>query len=88
MGARRDATGARVKRSKSFIVCFEAHRKDGKVWAVKYGRHWHEFKGVTIRVPVVTVYLGESARQPKAYLKGEGVLTVVGVNYAELHYAT
>lgn len=53
-------------------VCFDAHAEDGCVWAVREGNKWHVCKEIDIRTPLVTVYKGREARQPKAYLVGRG----------------
>lgn len=57
-----------------FVLCFEAHRPDGKVWAVRQGRVWRLAKTVDVFVPVMTCYRGPTARQPKAYVYGVGVV--------------
>lgn len=59
---------------KHFILCFEAHRKDGRVWAVRQEGSWRLSREVDVLVPMNTVYRGPSARQPKAYLEGFGVV--------------
>lgn len=64
-----------MARLKPFILCFEAHRTDGQVWAVKYGRSWQLAKTVRLEVPVETVYLGLTCRQPRAFLTGLGVIS-------------
>lgn len=60
--------------ARPFVLCFEAHRADGKVWAIRQGRVWRLTKVVEVRVPLSTVYRGPVARQPKAYLAGVGVV--------------
>lgn len=60
--------------ARPFVLCFEAHRLDGQVWAVRQGRSWRLTKTVDVLVPVMTVYRGPAARQPKAYLYGVGVV--------------
>jgi hypothetical protein len=59
---------------KPFVLCFEAHRKDGRVWAVRQGRGWRLTRAVDVLVPTNTVYRGPQARQPRAYLEGIGVV--------------
>ncbi len=56
-------------------VCFEQHRSDGLVWAVKWpigdiddDRDWIFVRQVLFYVPVMTVYRGPDAPQPRAYL--------------------
>jgi hypothetical protein len=59
---------------KPFILCFEAHRADGKVWSIRQGGKWRTAHEIYIDVPVRTVYVGLQTRQPKAYLMGTGVV--------------
>jgi len=59
---------------KPFVLCFEAHRADGRVWAVRQGRVGRLTKMVEVQVPTSTVYRGPTARQPKAYMYGVGVI--------------
>ena len=58
-----------------FILCYEATREDGIVWALRWGVKWFYAREVDIRVPVHTVFRGPKARQPRAYLRGHGRLT-------------
>lgn len=62
---------------KRFILCFEAHRKDQRVWSVRTGRQWFCAETVALNVPVQTVYLGLQHRQPRAYLAGVGIVRAV-----------
>ena len=64
--------------AQTLTLCFDAHRPDGKVWAVKVGRRWHNVKHLDIFVPMFTVYLGPKARQPRAYLRATGRLIGCG----------
>lgn len=58
-----------------FLLCFDAHRADRKVWSVRVGaRGWRCAEFVQVRVPVETHYRGQDARQPRAYLYGVGVV--------------
>lgn len=59
-----------------FILCFESHAEDGKVWAIRTKGKWIRVTHVLCGVPVETVYRGSNARQPKAYLVGEGHVIV------------
>lgn len=59
---------------KPFTVCFEAHVKNRRVWAVKQGRTWRTARSVSIQVPTSTVYKGAEARQPRAYMVGIGIV--------------
>lgn len=62
-------------RSKAIVVCFEAHREDGLVWAVKTGGRWTLTAAVDIQVGMRSVYRGRSATQPKAFFVGMGHVT-------------
>ena len=59
---------------KPFILCYEATVQSRRVWAVRVGRKWRTTRMVEVNVPMVTVFLGPQARQPKAYLRGVGVV--------------
>lgn len=52
-------------------LCFDAHRTDNQVWAIRHGNQWHRAKSVDARIPMQTVYRGPQAKQPKAYLVGQ-----------------
>jgi hypothetical protein len=64
-------------KAKPFLVCFEAHAAGRRpnVWAVRIGRVWHEASEVEIHVPVVTIYRGARAPEPRAFLAGTGIVT-------------
>jgi len=49
------------------ILCFEAHAKDGRVWALRHRGRWMRARRLVVTAPVVSVYRGPMARQPKAY---------------------
>lgn len=51
-------------------ICFEAHRPDGEVWAVKWRNEWLTAPSVHCGVPLTTVYRGAESPQPRAYLQG------------------
>lgn len=55
-------------------ICFEAHQSDGQVWAVREGNQWHRAREIRSTIPLTTVYRGPDAPQPKAYLRGVGVV--------------
>ena len=58
-----------------FLLCFErTNARAGYVWSVKIGRRWIHAKEVSVHVPVVTVWRGSTADQPRAYLYGMGRL--------------
>jgi hypothetical protein len=68
----------RVSRPRPFLLCFEGHRVDGWVWAVRVDgrRHrWHFAREVSLLAPTLTRYQGPTAREPRAYLAGVGVVT-------------
>lgn len=47
----------------------------GRVWAVQQGGRWHVARHVDVRgVELATVFRGADARQPKAFLRGRGVV--------------
>lgn len=57
------------------IVCIDRLDKtDGHVWAVRAGNKWRTAKTVDVSVPLSTRFKGLSARQPKAFLEGVGVV--------------
>lgn len=61
------------------ILCIDRFdAKDGAVWSVKTGRHWLNAKTVHVWIDMETVFRGRDARQPKAYLKGFGVVRTDG----------
>lgn len=60
----------------TFALCFEAHRADGRVWAVKApvvdiddGHDWILTPRVSVECPVRTMYR-DGPTQPRAYLHG------------------
>lgn len=46
----------------------------GRVWAISTQGRYLIATALDIQVPVETVFRGPAARQPKAYLKGKGVV--------------
>ena len=50
---------------------------DARVWAVKQGKRWRVCGDVVVRVPVETVFVGKDAAEPRAYLRGVGVVTTL-----------
>jgi hypothetical protein len=60
------------------ILCFEAHRADGRVWSVRHRGKWHATAELVCQVPIVSRYRGRMARQPKAYFEviGPHILSV------------
>lgn len=76
--SRSESNDAVANKPRPFILCFESHRAaahDGSVWAVKHGKNWVHAREVCVLVPTLTVYRGASAKQPKAFLTGIGVVT-------------
>lgn len=67
-------------RTRPFILCYEATREDGIVWALRWGVKWFYARHVTLNVPVQTVFKGVKARQPRAFLRGRGRLTTHSVD--------
>lgn len=62
-------------RPKRFILCFESHRKDGRVWAIKTGGKWITARFVALQVPtLMTRYRPNARTQPKAMLCGVGLV--------------
>lgn len=62
-------------RPRKVVLCVDRFdAKDGKVWAVRSGRRWLTAKRVYTFVQMTTVFKGITARQPKAYLEGVGVV--------------
>lgn len=61
------------------IVCIDRFdAKDGRVWGVRTGRKWLTAKTVHVWIDMETVFKGPTARQPKAYLEGVGVVRTDG----------
>ena len=48
----------------------------GLVWALSYGSRYFVLKQIDCRVPVVTVFRGVDAKQPRAFLTGVGQITI------------
>ena len=68
-----------MPKARIVVVCIERFdAPDGKVWAVRDGRQWLTAKRVVIDTAMATVFNGVKARQPKAYLKGYGVVRQSG----------
>lgn len=44
------------------------------VWTIQLSRGCLHARHVSVRVPVETIYKGDTAPQPRAYLKGKGIL--------------
>lgn len=54
------------------IDAFDAPR--GRVWAVQTGGRYLTARRVVCRVPTESIFRGRGARQPRAYLRGRGVV--------------
>lgn len=63
-----------MEKPSKFVLCFENHATDGLVWALKVGRTWTRHREIVCFAPLKTVYKGREARQPRAYMVGEGVI--------------
>lgn len=74
--------GRGVSKPRAVLVCFEDHRADGRVWAVRVNTgkraRWRFAKELSILCPLVTQYRGPHAPQPRAFLVGYGVVTRLG----------
>jgi hypothetical protein len=46
----------------------------GQVWAVDTQGRYRICRAVRVYIPPETVFRGPNARQPKAYLKGKGIV--------------
>ena len=68
----------RVAQPKIIWICFDAHATDGNVWAIREGNQWHRAQHINSQVTLTTIYRGRSAPQPRAYLRGQGVVTLNG----------
>ena len=57
------------------ILCIDRFdAPGGKVWAVRTGKRWITARTVNVEIDMETVFKGQHARQPKAYLSGFGVV--------------
>jgi hypothetical protein len=45
-----------------------------RVWAVETQGRYLTAQAVKVRIPMETVFRGQHSRQPKAYLKGKGIV--------------
>ena len=57
---------------------FGNKRGAGDVWTVRTKGRNRYVKQVKVRIPMVTRYRGDAARQPRAYLVGRGRVVVRG----------
>jgi hypothetical protein len=64
-----------MKPCKVWLCVDRFDAKDGYVWAIRAGNRWFTAKHVKQQIPMETVFRGRHARQPKAYLRGYGVVT-------------
>lgn len=48
------------------------------IWTVHLSDRCIQVRKAIVRVPVETIYKGATARQPRAYLRGTGVVRVSG----------
>ena len=52
-----------------------AKRRDKDCWTVHLSDRLIQTRSIVCRVPIYTVYKGATARQPRAYFKGVGIVT-------------
>lgn len=45
-----------------------------RVWAIEQGGRYQIATRVTVKVPLETVFRGPDAKQPKAFLRGRGIV--------------
>ena len=72
-----------------FALCFEAHKADGLIWALKWplgdiddDRDWTYHTGVSLTVPLYTVY--RIGPQPRAYLTGKAMHRSALVSHVDI----
>ena len=53
---------------------FGVKRQARDVWTIHRSDRCIQVRAVEVKVPVTTVYKGDTAPQPRAYLKGRGVV--------------
>lgn len=51
-------------------------RWNDDIWTVHLSDRCIQTKKVVVRVPLETIYKGHTARQPRAYMKGKGIIEV------------
>lgn len=51
-------------------------RGNPDIWTVHLSNRCIQTKKVIVKVPLETIYKGDTARQPRAYLKGIGKINV------------
>lgn len=57
------------------LLCIDRFDKpDGRIWAIRAGNKWITAHTVNVWIDMETVFKGPTARQPKAYLEGYGVV--------------
>lgn len=64
-----------TKTPRFFDLCFEAHRTDGNVVAVRVNGRWIVRPRVECDVPIRSVYKGAKAKQPRFYFRGYGYVS-------------
>lgn len=68
-----------ASRRYKFILCIDRFDEpNGWIWSVRVGNKWLNATNVQVNVPMVTVFRGVQARQPKAFLTGVGVVRQTG----------
>lgn len=61
-----------------------AKKNDGDIWTVHLSDRCIQCKSVDVLVPVSTVWKGQTAPQPRAYLRGKGIVRVCGGGKVEI----
>lgn len=68
------------------VLCYDHTTATGCVWAVRYGNQkWLQAQYVVIEIPMETFYRGPKAKQPRAYLKGHGVVSQLPDGGLKIH---
>ena len=55
---------------------FNARKASKDAWTIHLSKKCIFAPKVEVRVPVETIYKGDSAPQPRAFLKGKGIITI------------
>lgn len=56
---------------------FNAKRTAKDVWTVHLSDRCIQTRTVEVNVPIQTIYKGDKATQPRAFLKGKGIVKVL-----------
>lgn len=82
-------TESRMERRKRLVFWlhfnrFGARKGSSDTWTVKSGGKNQHARKVICDVPLETIYKGDSAPQPRAYLKGRGVVRRIAKDIIEI----